>query len=153
MDMPEHIRSALHNFDRTAKRRTWRWERHVPARFFDHLEDCPPGVGRVPWAKALAPDDDDPELLAVLKEFEEQNRDLLERYRSTPTCEKRRRRGLRKELAHRLKRAGLISPELSTELCGEGEALVQPHAPQRQRRIVATLRQMQETTAQGGLQT
>lgn len=152
MDIPEHVRSALHNFDRTAWRRQRRWERRVPARFLDDLEDRPPGARGVPWSEAHAPDDDDPELLAVLREFEEQNRDLLERYRSTPTCEKRRRRGLRKELAHRLKRAGLISPELSNELCGEGEALVQPHAPQRQRRIVATLRQMQKTMAQGGLQ-
>ena len=104
MDIPEHIRSALHNFDRTAWRRQRRWERRVPARFLDDLEDRPPGARGVPWSEAHAPDDDDPELLAVLKEFEEQNRDLLERYRSTPTCEKRSRGGLRKELAHRLKR-------------------------------------------------
>lgn len=151
MDIPEHIRSALHNFDRTAWRRQRRWERRVPARFLSDLEDPPPGGRGVPWAEPRAPEDDDPELRAVLEEFEEQHRDLLESYRSTPSCDKRKKRGLRKELAQRLKRAGLIGPELCNQICGEVGADARWTSPQGHRRNVATVSVCNQSVAQGGL--
>lgn len=151
MDIPEHIRSARHNCDRTAWRRQRRWERRVPARFLDDLEDPPPGGCGVPWSKAREPEDDDPELRAVLEEFEEKHRDLLERFRRTPTCEKRRRRVLRKELAHHLKCAGLISSEVCKEICGEGDASRRMASTQRHRRNVATVSFCNQPVPQGGL--
>ena len=120
MDIPEHIRSALHNYDRTQERREWRWQRHARTRLLDvPEEDPPPGARGRPRHDARAPEGDVPWRQAAVEEFKEQNRELLEQWRRTPTCEKRERSALKKQLTERLVKAGLMPEERYHELCGE----------------------------------
>lgn len=103
--------SALHNHDRTRRRRNWRWDSRARGE--------PPDVEAPPGAR--------PDELAMREEaaqrtgrFEKENEELIRRYKETPPERKRERRELGRELLRRLWTAGLITGEQFVGLCALG---------------------------------